>query len=371
MTLRQVFSVKTKPGFTIVELLIVVVVIAILAAITIVSYNGITKRAETASLKSELGQTAKKLGIAKTTAGDDAYPGTLPSEIPATNDGRYLMYTRNDANSFCLSIASIRSSALIFNITEAGQINDGYCAGHQAPIATTNAACFAFDSGTKKITSYYNNEGNDGANPACPRAVGIPSTINGVAVTSIGLNSFLSKQLTSVTIPNSVTTIDGGAFWNNQLTSVTIPSSVTSIDYYAFRGNQLTSAIIPDSVTNIGDAAFFSNKLASVTVPSSLTSINSSVFNSNRLTSVTIPSSVTSIGDTAFGSNQLASVTIPGSVTSIGSNAFGFNKLTSVTIPGSVISIGNNAFASNLSISCAIPTGKTFTSTGCASFTYY
>jgi prepilin-type N-terminal cleavage/methylation domain-containing protein len=32
-------------GFTIVELLIVVVVIAILAAITIVSYNGITNRA--------------------------------------------------------------------------------------------------------------------------------------------------------------------------------------------------------------------------------------------------------------------------------------------------------------------------------------
>ena len=34
-----------KTGFTIVELLIVVVVIAILAAITIVSYNGITQRA--------------------------------------------------------------------------------------------------------------------------------------------------------------------------------------------------------------------------------------------------------------------------------------------------------------------------------------
>ena len=32
---------KTKPGFTIVELLIVIVVIAILAAITIVAYNGI------------------------------------------------------------------------------------------------------------------------------------------------------------------------------------------------------------------------------------------------------------------------------------------------------------------------------------------
>lgn len=36
-----------KRGFTIVELLIVVVAIAILAAITIVSYTGITQRAKT------------------------------------------------------------------------------------------------------------------------------------------------------------------------------------------------------------------------------------------------------------------------------------------------------------------------------------
>lgn len=43
-----------KQGFTIVELLIVIVVIAILAAITIVSYNGITNSANDSSVKSDL-----------------------------------------------------------------------------------------------------------------------------------------------------------------------------------------------------------------------------------------------------------------------------------------------------------------------------
>jgi len=48
-------------GFTIVELLVVIVVIGILAAITIVSYRGISGRATTASLQSDLANASKKL----------------------------------------------------------------------------------------------------------------------------------------------------------------------------------------------------------------------------------------------------------------------------------------------------------------------
>ncbi|MDN5275549.1 MAG: exported protein of unknown function [Candidatus Saccharibacteria bacterium] len=47
-------------GFTIVELLIVIVVIGILAAITIVSYNGITARANTSSAQAAANTAAKK-----------------------------------------------------------------------------------------------------------------------------------------------------------------------------------------------------------------------------------------------------------------------------------------------------------------------
>lgn len=53
-------KVHRHQGFTIVELLIVVVVIAILAAITIVSYNGITNRANDMSVQNDLRNIAKK-----------------------------------------------------------------------------------------------------------------------------------------------------------------------------------------------------------------------------------------------------------------------------------------------------------------------
>jgi prepilin-type N-terminal cleavage/methylation domain-containing protein len=52
---------RKQEGFTIVELLIVVVVIAILAAITIVSYNGITANAQFSKEKSDLASINKAI----------------------------------------------------------------------------------------------------------------------------------------------------------------------------------------------------------------------------------------------------------------------------------------------------------------------
>ena len=54
---------KSKSGFTIVELLIVIVVIAILAAITIVAYNGIQQRARDAERQTEMQSIEKALAL--------------------------------------------------------------------------------------------------------------------------------------------------------------------------------------------------------------------------------------------------------------------------------------------------------------------
>jgi prepilin-type N-terminal cleavage/methylation domain-containing protein len=68
----SVGKTNKQSGFTIVELLIVIVVIGILAAITIVAYNGIQARANNAARISEAQQLAKVLSIYRTN--NDQYP---------------------------------------------------------------------------------------------------------------------------------------------------------------------------------------------------------------------------------------------------------------------------------------------------------
>lgn len=70
--LKYRHGIDVSRGFTIVELLIVIVVIAILAAITIVAFNGVQQRAKVAAKVSTVQQATKLVQLYKTEQGD--YP---------------------------------------------------------------------------------------------------------------------------------------------------------------------------------------------------------------------------------------------------------------------------------------------------------
>ena len=72
-----------KQGFTIVELLIVIVVIGILAAISVVVYTGISKRADDAARISESEQIKKKIRLREAATGVPT-PTTAESATKAT-----------------------------------------------------------------------------------------------------------------------------------------------------------------------------------------------------------------------------------------------------------------------------------------------
>ena len=83
---------KSVRGFTIVELLIVIVVIAILAAITIVAYNGIQQRARDSQRSSDIATIIKALELYYVDNGQ--YPAAggstaINSGWSATTDGSW------------------------------------------------------------------------------------------------------------------------------------------------------------------------------------------------------------------------------------------------------------------------------------------
>lgn len=83
MTLNNTKS--NNRGFTLVELLIVIVVIAILAAISLVAYNGIQDRSRTTANNALATNVAKKAEAANVITG--SYP-TNASSFPTSGEGK-------------------------------------------------------------------------------------------------------------------------------------------------------------------------------------------------------------------------------------------------------------------------------------------
>ena len=115
-------------GFTIVELLVVIVVIAILAAITIVAYNGVARQAKEASLKSDLEGAIKQLQMEKAERG--VYPdSSFPFQTSGANE---LRYDHTD-DTFCVTATNPGLAGVGFFSTEAGRVQEGACPGHSLP----------------------------------------------------------------------------------------------------------------------------------------------------------------------------------------------------------------------------------------------
>ena len=78
MTLNNIKQLRKDRGFTIVELLIVIIVIAILAAIVIVAYQGITAKANASKAQTNAVSVQKKVEAfaADSSNGNGQYPAT-------------------------------------------------------------------------------------------------------------------------------------------------------------------------------------------------------------------------------------------------------------------------------------------------------
>lgn len=143
-------------GFTIVELLIVVVVIAILAAITIVAYNGVTQRAYASAAQTGASQAMKKLATHAIDSG--SYPTTLDELGILSSDTTKYQYSVNtsEPQGYCVTASSGKATYFVgenftYTVNGGGTINQqsavtGTCPGHN-------------ENGIPTITNFATNPG--------------------------------------------------------------------------------------------------------------------------------------------------------------------------------------------------------------------
>lgn len=120
-------------GFTVVELLIVIVVIAILATISIIAYNGVTKDAAKATLNSDIKNASTQLDIMYTKGG--SYPQSEPSgstNPPSSlkaSSGNTFQYT-STGSAYCLTATSSNTNTVTLSVSSRSGTTDGACPGH-------------------------------------------------------------------------------------------------------------------------------------------------------------------------------------------------------------------------------------------------
>lgn len=210
---------KTMNGFTIVELLIVIVIIAILAAISIVAYSGIQNRARASQASSALSQAKKKLELYK--IDNNAYPttGNLASAGVSDNDTTY-QYT-SDGSTFCLTATAGTISYTATNTTNPSQ---GGCAGHG-------------QGGVAAVTNWSQNPSLEG---------GSLSGYDGPNGSTISLSSTRAKDGVSsvlVTLPTT-TPAYGGV---NVAYGYSVPSNFKANTTYAYSA----WVYVPTSTVNV------------------------------------------------------------------------------------------------------------------------
>ena len=297
---------KKKKGFTLVELLAVIVILAVILVIAVPQIMSVIESARKGSIESTaklIAEGAEREYTNRKILGKDT--NIKCSDVSSMNSNDY---------GTCVITFDNRGKATV-KVTGKGKFEGYTCNGNstnmecvkgEIPGSTETAAqYFSYSEveGGVSITGYNIEGGTD---------VVIPSEINGKKVVAIADKAFTTDGITPTTINNTKKVMPSYLYNDNKVSvhKLVMPSPRIGLG--------ITSVVIPNTVTTIGESAFSNNKLTEVTIPSSVTSIGIGAFANNQLTKIIFPSTELTIHRTSFMDNPITNggnYTYPSNVT--------------------------------------------------------
>lgn len=361
-------KILKKKGFTIVELVIVIAVIAILAAVLIPTFSSLIEKANNSAAESELRQIKMLIEIELASgAWEFVIIGESGESIPVTiirnSDGTLSVKSSANVNladslNSCPALDSygsfaVSGSNLIYTTKNGGMaiwvgivgtvINEPPASEDPSEPPTPTEPVIKYSEGlefvlyedSNGITSYY----VAGIGECTDTEIFIPPTHEGKDVTKIVHNAFSDNtDMTSIYIPESVNTIEHGPFSGcTSLESITVAE-----------GNEIYQSVDNCLIATRTKTLIAGCKNSDIPDDGSVTKIGQSAFSGcSGLESIEIPDGVTEIGRAAFiDCSSLNEIELPDSLLNIQTHAFYNSGLTSIRIPAAVNEIAPNAFDS-------------------------
>jgi len=139
-------SLKSKKGFTLIELMVVIVIIGILVAIALPNFISAQDRAKISSVKANL-HTAQTMLETYSVDWSGQYPPNTTMLNQEATQKKYAKELKNPFNTAKASITTMAERAIVTSATVQG--TDGNYTHAGTPVAATNLpASSAIDSGT-------------------------------------------------------------------------------------------------------------------------------------------------------------------------------------------------------------------------------
>lgn len=144
---------KKRAGFTLVEITVVVFVLAILAAIGVVSYNGYQRRSVVTVLEKDLSLALDEIDIADTV--DGAIPENLLDDFKTT-EGVTVTFDSTEVDHYS-GLSAVQNGVLFFNMCNS-LIAEGFAVGQNNGGQTEQyiSACNVYNNPELQVNSAWN-----------------------------------------------------------------------------------------------------------------------------------------------------------------------------------------------------------------------